>query len=293
LRSSSNVKTAMPHRGHKIVILAAVQSLVILWLANWAIGDYLNNQYVRAYVDGTIQANQLMIFGVFALAIIGSIGGVWFKRRGRSSIELVNVQGSGKISTPVVSANMGGSSGATSTPSPAVSSGPSVELHPAVAALKAEMSERRVALGLNPGMMDQPQSPVNVQAPQNTPSSVASLLPPDIRALAQAPRPAIQAPSGPQMSAPMLQTVQPPAAPRGPIATLPVARPVQPGMPVLRQGPPDAPVPRPVQPNVPAARPNPPPNVIPQNVTTVITGIMPKKKDSDDPNAQKSSGQQA
>jgi hypothetical protein len=233
----------------------------------------------------------LIIGAAVGVGIVGSIGGLFIKRRSRSSLELVNVKGSSKISTPVISQKMGGSSGSSSTPSPVASfSGPSVELHPAVAALKQEMSERRMSLGMNPGMMDQGQGPAN-SPHQNTPSSVASMLPPDIRALAQAPRMPPPSPSSPQQSPPMLQTVQPPPLPRPPMQMMPPVRPGQPTMPMMRQGPPNAPIPRPVQPNVPAARPTPPPTVIPQNVTTVITGIMPRKKDPNDPDDKKSSGQ--
>ena len=246
----------------------------------------MNNTYVWAYVDGTIQANELVVFAVVFVGILGSVGGLYFKRRGRSTLELVNVKGPSSVSTPVLSSKLSGSSGA----SPAASAGStaSVELHPAVAALKAEMSERRVALGLMPGMMEQAQGAANAPGSQSSSSSVASLLPPDIRALAQAPKPPVPpTANAPPQSPPMLEAVQPVnPLPRLPMPTLSVARPSQEIMPMVRQSPPGVPVPRPVQPTVPAARP---PAVIPQNVTTVITGIMPKKKDPNEPDDEKSS----
>lgn len=274
------------------MIITVVQFFVIVWLAMWGIGDYLNNQYVKAYVDATIQANQLLIGGVFGVAVVGAVGGLFLKRRGRSTLELVNAKGSGPISTPKVSGKMGGSSGSRSVSSPSPAS--SVELHPAVAALKAEMSERRMALGM-PGMMEQPQGPTAASNAQSNSSSVASALPPDIRQLAQLPRPIPVVSDAPSQSPPMLRTAQPSVQPslqvvRPSTPSLPVVRPAQPNVPMLRPGPP-VPGARPIQPTAPVNRPNPPPAIIPQNVTTVITGIMPKKKDPNDPEEKKQSGQ--
>lgn len=353
-------KNGLPRRGHKQITVIIVQSLIILWLAMWAIGDYLNNIYVKAYVDATVAA-----YGWIALLAFvgGSLGSAWTmvhrrhaalgKSIEKSLKESKKSLPSPKISTPVlqapaksglnpklasigirtsslssISSTPGPSAAEPSTPasSPAMSftgspspsdsgSKPAVELHPAVAALKAELSERRVTLGLVSATVGQdqgsPSPPMSSQA-----QSVERSGPPvqDSRPLQRvepvnnmpAP-PVVRQVPGPGPMRPMQSS--PPARPTQPFS---FNRPAQPQLPAQNNARPFLPS-RPIQPgsqdrfedaisragfsNPQPQNPNPVPQdrpvqtQIPRNVSTVITGIMPKKKDPQDQDNRNTSGQ--
>ncbi len=162
LSGSVGVKSGLARHGRAIVSIILFQSLLILWLATWAIEDYVNNQYVRAYVDGTLQSDGWIFGTVGFLVILGSVLGLIMHRRRSATLELVNTGTKIPISTPVTrSANSPTPIGRVSAPStsPMVTTVTStgstvtapkatVEFHPAVAALKAELSDARMSLGL-------------------------------------------------------------------------------------------------------------------------------------------------
>ena len=339
-----------------------VQSIVILWLALWAVGDYLNNIYVRAYVDASVQA-----YGWIGLLTVvgGSLGSAWITvhrrhatlgksvekrvKESRKTLPLPKIstpafQAPGKsglnpklasigIRTSSLSSNSSTPSMAAVEPStptvtptmsfasspPPSDSGakPSVELHPAVAALKAELSERRVTLGLVSATVGQDQGPPsppivssqvqNVERP--SPPSLESRPLQRVEPVNSMPAPPIVRPGpSPGQMRPM-QSPSPQARPMQPFS---FNRPAQPQLPSQNNSRPFLPS-RPSQPIsqerfedavqragfAPSQPQNPnqaPQNrpvqtQIPKNVSTVITGIMPKKKDPQDPAGQNSSGQ--
>ena len=359
---SSLGKNGLARRGHKQVYVIIVQSILILWLAMWGIGDYLNNIYVRAYVDATLQA-----FGWIGLLAIagGSLGSAWTMvhrrhaavgksfekpvKENRKTVLTPKIsppafQSSAKsglnpklasigIRTSSLSSNSSTRSTASVQPStsaatPAVSfsssppssdsgSKASVELHPAVAALKAELSERRVTLGLVSATVGQDQSPPSPPMVSSQPQTFERSNPPAMESrplqrlepVNSIPPPTVIRPApGPGPMRPA-QSSSPPARPMQPFS---FNRPAQPQLPAQNNSRPFLPS-RPSQPvsqerfedavqragfspsppqnsnQVPQNRPVPPP--IPRNVSTVITGIMPKKKDPQDPASQNSSGQ--
>jgi len=138
MASDIGVRSGFARHGRALMSIIMFQTLLIGWLSLWAVEDYLNNAYVRAYVDLSIQTQGWLV-GVLAFTmVLGSVMALVVRRNRRASksLELVSTGTTTPISTPVP------------IPSPAMSSKPSVELHPAVAALKAELSERRMSLGL-------------------------------------------------------------------------------------------------------------------------------------------------
>ncbi|MBO0888619.1 hypothetical protein J2P12_05910, partial [Candidatus Bathyarchaeota archaeon] len=69
--TSVAVKSGVARHGRALVSIILFQTLLILWLSLWAVEDYLNNQYVKAYVDGIVQAEG-WVFGL--LAFVGVLG---------------------------------------------------------------------------------------------------------------------------------------------------------------------------------------------------------------------------
>src|SRR5216117_4615605 len=131
-------RSGLARHGRTVMSIILFQTLLILWLSVWAVEDYLNNAYVRAYVDLSIQTEG-WILGVLAfIGVLGSVMGLVVRRNRHASttLDLATTETTVPISTPVTMIT------------PPTSSKPSVELHPAVAALKAELSERRMSLGL-------------------------------------------------------------------------------------------------------------------------------------------------
>src|SRR4029077_4237499 len=161
------VKSGIARHGHALVSIIVVQTLLILWLSSWAVGDYLNNEYVRAYVNLTIQADAWIIGAVVLVSILVPSMRLALRRRRSATLTLGVAHTQTKIPRPslatagnprptmvIASANAGtqpalssNMSMSASAPSTAFSK-PSTELHPAVAALKADLSEARLSLGL-------------------------------------------------------------------------------------------------------------------------------------------------
>ncbi len=145
------VKSGVARHGRALVSIILFQTLLIFWLSFWAVEDYLNNVYVRAYVDGTVQVEG-WLFGLVAfVCVLGSVMGLVVRRkhsmRGLEAIS-TGVETVGPVD-PGFYAPASASAVVSTSPTVAVvSSRPSVELHPAVAALKAELSEARMSLGL-------------------------------------------------------------------------------------------------------------------------------------------------
>src|SRR5690349_10210001 len=176
------VKSGIARHGRALVSIIVVQTLLIFWLTSWAVGDYLNNQYVRAYVNLTIQADAWMIGAIVLVGILVPSMGLVLRRRRHATLALGVTHTQSRIPRPTLAVagslrpTQAAASSKASTqsvmssnvsarsPSTAFSA-PSTELHPAVAALKADLSEARLSLGLasvttSPGRTPSPSAPV-------------------------------------------------------------------------------------------------------------------------------------
>ena len=235
-----------------------VQTFVILSLTYWIVEDYLNNQYLRQYVNDSFQANGFL-FGILGLLlVIGPATGLFLRHRhGRSSVPID-----------------------LKTPSPAIRQAepvaknqenkkPDTDFHPVVAALKADMADRRTSFGSMLGSANAQPSTGPIPRLEIQKTSTLEQLAPNRQTPLTGPKPG---PTGQSLPQQPLQNFrpQPPTAPRadqpgGLLAQrfLPVPRPQQPaGSNVLQSSPPS-------------------PSQIPANVTTVITGILPVEKKKD------------
>ena len=265
--SDIGVRSGFARHGRALMSIIMFQTLLIGWLSLWAVEDYLNNAYVRAYVDLSIQT-QGWLLGVLAFTgVLGSVMTLVVRRnrRASNSLEPVSTGTTTPISTPVP------------VPGPAMSSKPGVELHPAVAALKAELSERRMSLGLesvaagperNAGPSEGfggQRAMIGTRSSQVIQSPMAG----------PRPQPAILGTIPPAVKRPIPPTVIRPMLPsRGSVVPSQTA-------PVLKIDRGTAPV---------QAEPGPGPRPeVPRDVPSVVTGVLPvqeKKKDSDSQTGQ-------
>ena len=137
------------------------QTLIILFLSSWIYEEYLNNIYLQAYVNETVQAYGVLII---AAVVVGSLGLAFgllkvLKSTHRQIGELVTEPES---SFPGV---MSGSSvPKTSSPKPAV------DLHPMVAALKADLAHQSSIEPLPPVEVKDVASAPPTQAPPPLPA---------------------------------------------------------------------------------------------------------------------------
>jgi hypothetical protein len=241
LATSVNTASTVKHAlASKLVI--TLQSFVILSLTYWIVEEYLNNMYLRQYVSDYFQTNGFVVGMLGALLMAGSISSLMLMRRrhgekrfGAISLEITD--SAPKIRMPVE----------PNTKMPQTSAKPSTDFHPVVAALKADMADRRLSFSSMLGSsMEQPSKP---PAPSSDvpKTSVLDQLAPNRQVPVTGPRPG--------------QLVAPPAQRPPPI--------LQPQQPVGS--------------NVLQTSQTPPPPM-PLKITTVITGIMPAQKKKD-PNA--------
>ncbi len=272
--SSLNTGSTAGH-GSASKIIIMVQSLVIFSLSLWIVEEYLNNMYLREYVNGVFQADGLIMGMLGTLLFIGSVSSLMLmkRRHGEKRIEEVSLEvtpAAPKIKGAVV----------TSAKPFEASTKPNMDFHPVVAALKADMADRRMSFGsvIGTGTQQPTTGPVSsAEAPR---TSVLDQLTPNRQAPMTGPRPGQTALPFPQRSLHDLRP-QPPTGPRV----------EQPGAQLGQKYPP---APRPQEPvgsNVlqPSQTTTP---QMPTNVTTVITGILPAQKKKEDPSAnpeQKSS----
>ncbi|HYU55011.1 MAG TPA: hypothetical protein VEL71_02205 [Candidatus Dormibacteraeota bacterium] len=265
LRLDSSVGTG-PTTGHgsasRIVIM--VQSVVILSLSFWFVEEYLNNKYLGEYLNGVFQADGLVIGMLGTLLVLGSVSSLMLmkRRHGEKRFEAVSLE-----VTPAAPKIKG----AVVTSAKPFEASPNMDFHPVVAALKADMADRRMSFGsvLGAGTQQPTTGPApSVEAPK---TSVLDQLTPNRQAPMTSSRTGQTAQPFPQHSLHDLRP-QPLTGPRV----------EQPGASLGQQYPP---VPRPQEPvgsNVlqPSQATIP---KTPTNVTTVITGIMPAQKKKEDP----------
>jgi len=252
-----------------------VQSVVILSLSLWFVEEYLNNKYLGEYLNGVFQADGLIIGMLGTLLILGSVSSAMFVRRrhGEKKFGAVSLEVTQSPKIKLAAEPRAKSSEAFSKPN--------MDFHPVVAALKADMADRRLSFGsISSSGNDQSQTPsVPNLGVQKT--SVLDQFTPSHQ-------PPVTGPTPVQIGAPSPQRTFQGSRPQDPTGqiqqagTLVAQRP----MPLLRtQQPAGSTVLQPSQ--------TPPPQ-IPANVTTVITGIMPaqKKKDPTAPSEEKPSSSQ-
>ncbi|HZY46529.1 MAG TPA: hypothetical protein VFE96_01915 [Candidatus Bathyarchaeia archaeon] len=158
--------------GHAKIIIA-LESFIIVYFLYWAVSEYLYNTYFQAYVNDTIQTNFLLIVGALAAGALGLVLGL-VKKRQSGHVEIETL-GETKSMQP-----MGTPSMPTMTSS---STKPSTELHPMVAALKAELANRPTLATLPEQVVQEAPPPRPIEAPpppppppprsmQGTPSTV-------------------------------------------------------------------------------------------------------------------------
>jgi len=221
-----------------------LQTFVILSLSYWIIEEYLNNMYLRQYVSDVFQADGLM-FGILGtLLVLGSVTGLFVKHRhGQSAVSLEI-----KTLSPMMGA-------AKKEQKKKLDS----DFHPVVAALKADMADRRLSFGSMAGSGAEQPTTVPVPKVEVQRTSVLDQLNSTRQAPMTGPRPMQTSTSFAQSPVSRVEQAGGATTPR----PLPFLRSEQPtGSSVLS----------PTQPTTPQ---------MPVNVTTVITGIMPAQKKKD------------
>ena len=133
-----------------------LQMLVIVLLSSWIVEEYLNNIYLQAYVNDVIQVDGSLIAILVIITGLGAALGL-FKVLKSTHREIGAL-----VSQPQV----------PSSSSVVPSSKPALDLHPMVAALKAEMAHQSSMEPLPPLVVKE----VSAQAPPQTP-----LVPPPVR----------------------------------------------------------------------------------------------------------------
>jgi hypothetical protein len=266
LASGVNTASTVKHAvASKIVI--TVQMFVILSLMYWIVEEYLNNMYLRLYVSDVFAANDLIIGILGGFLVLGSLTSLMLVRRrhgekrfGAVSLEITSSPQ--KVKVPAVA----------STKLPEASGKPSLDFHPVVAALKADMADRRLSFGSMPGSGFEQPTTASVPKVEVRKTSVLDQLTPTRQTPMTGPRPVQTGTSFAQPEVPRVEQVGGSTNPR----PLPFLRSEQPtGSSVLS----------PTQQTT---------QQMPANVTTVITGIMPaqKKKDPTAPSEEKPSSSQ-
>ena len=130
----------------KIIML--LQMLVIVFLSSWIYEEYLNNIYLQSYVNDVIQAYGSLIAILVIVSTLGLAVGLLkvLKSTHRQIGAIVNQPQAPMISAPVASGSK-----------------PAVDLHPMVAALKADLAHQA-------SMEPLPQLDVKEAAPAPTPA---------------------------------------------------------------------------------------------------------------------------
>ena len=243
----------------KVVII--VQSIIILSLSYWLVEEYLNNKYLGEYLNSVFQADGLIIGSLGTLLVLGSISSLILLRKKHGEKKFGAVSLEITSSTPKVKLAAEPNSKASEA-----FSKPSADFHPVVAALKADMADRRMSFGsMTASSTEQPTArpTANLEVRK---TSVLDQLASNRQPPTTGPRPGQV---GPTLLQQPSRDVRP-LPPSGPRFDQPAG--------LLVQRPPSfLPPQQPVGSNVLQSSP-PPAAPIPANVTTVITGILPVKK---------------
>lgn len=141
------------------------QTLIILFLSSWIYEEYLNNIYLQAYVNDTFQAYGLLIVGVVIVGALGLSFGLLriLKSTHKQIGDLVNTEDS--PSAGIISGN---------SPVPASSPKPSIDLHPMVAALKADLAHQSSMQPIPPIEVKEAAQSMPAQVPPPVPSPAST-----------------------------------------------------------------------------------------------------------------------
>lgn len=143
----------------KIVMLA--QMVVNLFLSLWIYEEYLNNQYLRVYVNDSLQTVGWAIAAVIVAVALGALTIVLFRRKQNivEKVEVAPIEVRVPVEIPVASPK------------------PVETLHPVVASLKAELSHGRVPIGVVPAIRTEPAAPMAGEQVPVVPGSTTSNAP--------------------------------------------------------------------------------------------------------------------
>ena len=143
------------------------QTLIILFLSSWIYEEYLNNIYLQSYVNDTFQAFGLLIAGVVIVGALGLAFGLLkvLNSTHKQICALVNQPDSPSPSPAFTT----GSS--KTTPSSQTSA---IDLHPMVAALKADLAHQSSMQPIPPLEVKEATPSPTAQSPLSAQSSVAA-----------------------------------------------------------------------------------------------------------------------
>jgi hypothetical protein len=130
-----------------------LQTLLIVFLSSWIVEEYLNNIYLQAYVNDVVQANGALIAIIVVVSVLGM--GFGLLKRLRSTHRQIGAL----VNQPQIP-----SSGPIGS-----SSKPATDLHPMVAALKAEMAHHGSMEPFPPVELKETAPSIPVQAPPGPP----------------------------------------------------------------------------------------------------------------------------
>ena len=142
-----------------------LQMLVIVFLSSWIVEEYLNNIYLQTYVNDVVQADGSLIAILIIISGLGAALGL-FKVLKSTHREIGALASQPQVVTPTPFAS---------------SSKSTVDLHPMVAALRADMAHQRsmepfpqveVKDASPPRLSQVPPSPPPVKTLAGTPSTV-------------------------------------------------------------------------------------------------------------------------
>ena len=150
------------------------QTLIILFLSSWIYEEYLNNIYLQAYVNDTFQAYGLLIAAAVIVGALGLAFGLLkvLKSTHKQIGALVNLPDSPSLEMTSTSSK--------TTPSSQTSA---IDLHPMVAALKADLAHQSSMQPIPPLEVREagpsptvqapvPPNPVPMKTTMGTPSTV-------------------------------------------------------------------------------------------------------------------------
>lgn len=130
-----------------------LQTLLIIFLSSWVVEEYLNNIYLQAYVNNVIQADGSLIAILIVVSGLGAALGLF------KVLKSTHKQIGALVSQPQIP-----------SPGPVASSPkPAVDLHPMVAALKAELAHHGSMEPLPPVDLKDASPSIPVQAPPGPP----------------------------------------------------------------------------------------------------------------------------
>ena len=137
------------------------QTLLILFLSSWIYEEYLNNIYLQTYVNDTFQAYGLLIAAVVIVAALGLAFGLLkvLKSTHKQIGALVNQPDSPSLGVTSASSKTTRSSQTSA-----------IDLHPMVAALKADLAHQSSMQPIPPLEVKEAAPSQPLQAPPTIPS---------------------------------------------------------------------------------------------------------------------------